>query len=486
MISRRIFAAVALLCALVAPAQAQKTKAALTAEINANWPDNNVGIITPALLRSTVIDIVNSYYDLGGSTSALCATHQWISSLPTLSTIACTQPAIADISGWGTGVASALGIATNTAGGIVVPTAALTANGVVYGGGSGVTPGSTAAGINGQLFLGVTSGAPQWGTMSGDATISNAGVFTLASVNSNTGSFGSATQCVTVTNNAKGLTTAVSVTTCAPAIGSITGLGTGVATALGVNVGSAGAPVINGGAGGTPSSINLTNATAYPAATNSTLGIVRPDTTTITQSGGILSAVGGVATSIAPLSTTVTGATNGDILGVTTSGCGAGSPCLAQSSFAALLAANPEAILQGSPTTPTGTVSTTGAMMGLGVSTCRFTPVNSTRAEFNIQGSVNSSVATAGATVSLRFADAAVTAAPTNPSGTTSPVGTQIALPQAITSSTGGAFGVFNLSAIVSSLILGHTYWIDLDAVSSSGASGVNFSNITCNGKGVY
>jgi hypothetical protein len=39
---------------------ARKTKAALTAEINTNSPDNNVGTITPATLRSTVIDIVNS------------------------------------------------------------------------------------------------------------------------------------------------------------------------------------------------------------------------------------------------------------------------------------------------------------------------------------------------------------------------------------------------------------------------------------------
>jgi hypothetical protein len=48
-------------------------------------------------------------------------------------------------------------------------------------------------------------------------------------------------------------------------VGSITGLGTGVATALAVNVGSAGAPVINGGALGTPSSGTLTNCTGLPA-----------------------------------------------------------------------------------------------------------------------------------------------------------------------------------------------------------------------------
>lgn len=88
---------------------------------------------------------------------------------------------------------------------------------------------------------------------------------TLPTVNSNVGSFGSATQVGTFTVNGKGLITAASNTTVTPAVGSITGLGTGVATALGVNIGSAGAPVLFNGAGGTPSSITLTNASGTAA-----------------------------------------------------------------------------------------------------------------------------------------------------------------------------------------------------------------------------
>jgi hypothetical protein len=49
--------------------------------------------------------------------------------------------------------------------------------------------------------------------------------------------------------------------TVSPAVGDITGLGTGVATALSVNVGSAGAPVVFNGALGTPSSGSLVNCT---------------------------------------------------------------------------------------------------------------------------------------------------------------------------------------------------------------------------------
>jgi hypothetical protein len=78
------------------------------------------------------------------------------------------------------------------------------------------------------------------------------------------GPTGSATVAPIITYNAAGQLTTVSSATITPAVGSVTGLGTGIATALGVNVGTAGAPVVNGGALGTPSSGTLTNATGLP------------------------------------------------------------------------------------------------------------------------------------------------------------------------------------------------------------------------------
>ena len=93
---------------------------------------------------------------------------------------------------------------------------------------------------------------------------------TLATVNSNVGSFGSATAAPIFTVNAKGLITAASSATITPAIGSITGLGTGVATALATNIGSAGAPVLFDGALGTPSSGTATNLTGLPLSTGVT------------------------------------------------------------------------------------------------------------------------------------------------------------------------------------------------------------------------
>lgn len=132
----------------------------------------------------------------------------------------------------------------------------------------------------------------------GSGNVTAAG--TLATVNGNVGSFGSATQVGTFTVNAKGLITAAGSTTVTPAVGSITGLGTGVATALAVNTGSAGALVVNGGALGTPSSGVATNLTGTAS------GLTAGNVTTNANLTGPITSVGN-ATSIA--SQTGTGTT---------------------------------------------------------------------------------------------------------------------------------------------------------------------------------
>jgi len=102
---------------------------------------------------------------------------------------------------------------------------------------------------SGKIWIGSVGNIATPQTPSGDLTVSNAGVFTLGTVNANVGSFGSTTQCATVTVNAKGLITAASAATCTPAIGSVTGLGTGVATALGNTSWSTWSPTISCGSG---------------------------------------------------------------------------------------------------------------------------------------------------------------------------------------------------------------------------------------------
>lgn len=127
----------------------------------------------------------------------------------------------------------------------------------------------------GQVALGQSAADPLCVTVSGDGAISASGVLTLATVNANVGSFGSATQCVIVTFDAKGRATAASAVPCTPPVSNLTGMGANVPAALAIAVGSAGGPVVNGGVLGTPSSGNGANLTALNA-TQLTSGILPP------------------------------------------------------------------------------------------------------------------------------------------------------------------------------------------------------------------
>jgi len=115
---------------------------------------------------------------------------------------------------------------------------------------------------------GVTSVATGTGLTGGPIT--STGTISIDVTGVSAATYGSATATPVIAVNAQGQITSATNTTVTPAVGSITGLGTGVATALAINVGSAGSPVVNGGALGTPSSGTLTNATGLPLTTGVT------------------------------------------------------------------------------------------------------------------------------------------------------------------------------------------------------------------------
>ena len=232
---------------------------------------------------------------------------------------------------------------------------------------------------------GVTSIATGTGLTGGPIT--STGTISIDVTGVLAATYGSATATPVIAVNAQGQITSATDTTITPAIGSITGLGTGVATALAVNVGSAGSPVVNGGALGTPSSGTLTNATGLPLTTGVTGNLpvtnlnsgTGASASTFWRGDGAWAAAGtGTVTSVAQSFTggiiSVGGSpiTTSGTLALTVAGTSGGIPYFTGTTTwatSALLAANALMVGGGAGVAPSTTTTGTGVKTALGVNT---------------------------------------------------------------------------------------------------------------------
>lgn len=130
------------------------------------------------------------------------------------------------------------------------------------------------------------------------------------------------------------------------------------------------------------------------------------------------------------------------------------------------------ATLQASPANPTASSSPSGVMMGLGT-TCKITPVFSTRIRLAIQGTLVTGAVNDFVSIQTKYSSGSP------PSNGASPVGTSIGSTAVITSSpTGGAAASFNVGGIITGLTTGTAYWLDLDIAPNTSTASVQ--NISC------
>ena len=85
---KKLIAILACLPLLASPAHAQKTPTALISEVDLNLADNTSGLITPAIVRTILIDIINSMLAVLSS-PAINSTFNSVYGTPTVSAGAC-------------------------------------------------------------------------------------------------------------------------------------------------------------------------------------------------------------------------------------------------------------------------------------------------------------------------------------------------------------------------------------------------------------
>jgi hypothetical protein len=136
------------------------------------------------------------------------------------------------------------------------------------------------------------------------------------------------------------------------------------------------------------------------------------------------------------------------------------------------LSLNSAVLLTTALSNPTVTSSTTGVMMGFGVTTCRFTPTYSTRAQFIISGVAGNNTTGNSSIINMRYGTGAGPANGTAIAG----AGTQVFNPKSFGgNSTGGSIQSFpfTLVAVVTGLSPGTAYWFDASLAASANTSAI-------------
>jgi hypothetical protein len=130
------------------------------------------------------------------------------------------------------------------------------------------------------------------------------------------------------------------------------------------------------------------------------------------------------------------------------------------------------ATFQGSPANPTGTVSGSGVMMGLG-GTCKITPATTGRIKVEFVGTTFNNTASANNNIAFRYGTGAAPANAAAPSGTVLGTALVVTTLAAITGTT-----PFVIGGIVTGLTVGTAYWFDLVIATTAGTGSVN--NLSC------
>lgn len=130
------------------------------------------------------------------------------------------------------------------------------------------------------------------------------------------------------------------------------------------------------------------------------------------------------------------------------------------------------ATLNGSPSNPASTSSTTGVMMGLGVTTCRITTTYGTQLDVSFDGNVSNNTAGNTGVIGVRYGTGA---GPANGAALT---GTLIGNTPIFGNGSGTYQPPFGVRRLITGLSPATTYWIDLSLSASANTS--TMGNVTC------